>query len=91
MPDVFRIRDFIALGVIVLAILHCYYEPLNYDYHIEPIWFVEYADSHPEEHKKGHKNHIVTPLVYDFNKDGRNELVSVGSDSILRVRNLRAS
>lgn len=86
MPEVFRIRDFIALGVIIIAVLHCYYEPLSYDYHIEPIWFVEYAETNPENAKKNQRNHIVTPIVYDFNKDGRNELISVGADGILRVR-----
>src|SRR4051794_31884986 len=79
---VFRIRDVIVVAFVLISILQCYYQPINYEYQIEPIWFVETFDSNSQHQSP---EVIIHPIIIDLDRDNVKDLVSVGLDNVLRV------
>jgi hypothetical protein len=95
-PGVFRLRDVVVLGFIIAAIIQCYYQPMSYDFSIEPLWFVETFDDSSTStisdstlaNRPRSSASLIAPLVIDLDKDNVKDLVSIGFDNILRVMRL---
>jgi hypothetical protein len=80
----FRLRDVVVFGFIIAAIFQCYYQPMSYDFSIEPLWFVETFDSSSSNRPRSSVS-LIPPLVIDLDKDNVKDLVSIGFDNVLRV------
>jgi hypothetical protein len=83
----FRLRDVVVFGFIIAAIFQCYYQPMSYDFSIEPLWFVETFDdaSSSRSNRPRSSVSLIPPLVIDLDKDNVKDLVSIGFDNVLRV------
>lgn len=78
----FRGRDLFVFTLVLVSIFKCWYEPVNYDYKLEPTWFVEYQNP---DNPSTDDFHVIPPIVFDINQDGKNEVIMVDPHHHLKV------
>jgi hypothetical protein len=80
--ELLRLRDLLVLAFVLLGVFQCYYQPISYDYHLDPVWFVELFDNDAPHESI---SELVAPVVIDLDRDNVKDLISVGLDNVLRV------